>query len=205
MTMPVRRFLLAACLALPFAGVARAVPMTHDQARAWLQDQQIEVSPDNLVQQIMTGNADAVDALVGAGLDVNAKSSLPQSPLELAGMTCAGGRVSPPVTIHIMDTLIAAGADPNAPGMQGLGPLMIAAQQCDGSVVKRLIAAGARLDSRTVQGYTPLTMALIVKNYPAAEALVDAGARITPEAAHKLTDGSTDDRLKGLVTRATAG
>jgi len=195
--------LAVSCVALAAAASAAPGQMTAQEARAYLQAAGIAVLPDSLPQVIITGDDKAVDALIAAGLDVNAKGSLPQSPLELAAMSCAGGRVAPAVTAHMMDSLIAAGANPNAPGIQGLGPLMLAAQQCDAAVIKRLVAAGAKLDSRTPQGFTPLSMALIVKNYSAAEALVDAGARISPEVGQKLTEGSNDQRLKDLVTRAT--
>jgi uncharacterized protein len=178
--------------------------MTPAQARAYLKAEQIAPLPDNLAQQILSGNVEAVDAMVVAGVDVNAKTSLPQSSLELAGMTCAGGRVATEDTVHIMNTLIVAGANPNTPGMAGLGPLMLAAQQCKPPVVKRLIGAGAKLDSRTPQGFTPLSMALIVSNYDAAEALIDGGARLSAEGGQKLTQGAPDNkRLNDLVARAT--
>lgn len=177
--------------------------MSLAQARAYLKAEQIDLLPDNLAQQIVTGNVEAVDAMVAAGIDVNAQSLLPQSPLELAAMTCSGGRLAPEATVHMMDTLIAAGANPNTPGMAGLGPLMIAAQQCKPAVIKRLIAAGAKLDSRTPQGYTPLSMALTVSNYDAAEALIDGGAKLSAAGAQKLTrDGPGNERLNGLVARA---
>lgn len=178
--------------------------MTALQARAYLSDQGIDILPENLPQQILIGNAEAVDALIAAGIDVKAKTSLPQSPLELAAMSCSGGRMPAPVTLHMIDSLIAAGADPDAPGIQGLGPLMIASQQCQAPVVSRLVAAGAKLDSRTPQGFTPLTVALTFKNYGAAGALIDKGARITAADGRKLTEGSTDQRLKALVARAKA-
>ena len=144
----------------PLFGRQRAQPrrwsgtgrMTQAQARAYLADQGIDPIPENVPQQILIGNAKALDALVAAG--VNAKTSLQQSPLELAARSCAGGRVALPVTLHLVDTLLAAGADPNAPGMQGLGPLMIAAQQCCAPVSDRLLRVGAKLDSRTPQGFT---------------------------------------------------
>ncbi len=176
--------------------------MTSAEARAYLADQGIDPIAENVPQQILIGNAKALDALVAAGVNVNAKTSLPQSPLELAAMSCAGGRVEAPVTLHMVNTLLAAGADPNAPGIQGLGPLMIAAQQCRAAVVDRLAQAGATLDSRTPQGFTPLGMALTVKNYDAAEALIGKGARITPGEGRKLTEGANDPTLKALVGRA---
>jgi uncharacterized protein len=178
--------------------------MTQAQARAYLKAQQIDPLPDNLAQQILSGDVEAVDALVAAGVDVNAKTSLPQSSLELAGMTCAGGRVATEDTVHIMNALLVAGANPNTPGMAGLGPLMLAAQQCKPPVVKRLIEAGAKLDSRTPQGFTPLSMALIVSNYDAADALIEGGARLSVESGQKLTQGAPDNkRLSDLVARAT--
>ncbi len=176
--------------------------MTQADARAYLAERGIDPIPENVPQQILIGNAKALDALVAAGVDVNAKTSLPQSPLELAAMSCAGNRVALPVTLHILDTLLAAGADPNAPGIQGLGPLMVASQQCRGPVVDRLLQAGAKLDSRTPQGFTPLGMALTVKNYDAAAALIGKGARITPAEGRKLTEGPHDPVLQALVARA---
>lgn len=179
-------------------------PMTSAKARAYLQSEQIPLVPDSLAQQIVSGNVKAVDAMVAAGIDVNAPSDLPQSSLELAGMTCAGGRLPPEETVHIMNTLIGAGANPNTPGMAGLGPLMLAAQQCKPPVIKRLIEAGAKLDSRTPQGFTPLSMALIVSNYDAAEALIDAGARLSAEGAQKFAQADpANKRLNDLVARAT--
>ena len=190
-----------------FAGDDSTKPkMTQGaQALAYIKAEQIDLSPDGLGQQILSGNAEAVDAMVAAGVDVNAPGSLPQSSLEFAGMTCAGGRVATPGhALHIVNTLIGAGANPNAPGMGGLGPLMLAAQQCKAPVVKRLVEAGAKLDSRTPQGFTPLSMALIVSNYDAAEALVDAGARLSVEGGQKLTQGAPDNkRLNDIVARAT--
>jgi ankyrin repeat protein len=178
--------------------------MSRAEAHAYLEAKQIDLLADNFASKIVTGDAGAVDAMVAAGIDVNGTSSLPQSSLELAAMTCSGDRSAPEITLHIMDTLTAAGANPNTPGMAGLGPLMIAAQQCKAPVVKRLIAAGARLDSRTSQGFTPLSMALIVSNYEAAEALIESGARLSVESGQKLTEGqSGNKRLVDLVARAT--
>ena len=178
--------------------------MTPQQARAYLDAKEIDPVPDNYPEQIMNGDAKAVDALITLGIDVNAKTSLDQPPLEMAATSCAGGHVPTESVVHIMDSLIRAGADPNAPAVQGMSPLMIAAQQCTPSVVKRLLAAGADMNSRTPQGYTPLSMALVVKNYATAEALIGAGARISAEGGKKLTDGSKDTRLNDLVARATS-
>lgn len=181
---------------------AQAPAMTRQQAQALLQAEGVPLVPDALPQEIMAGKADVLDAMILLGIDVNAKTSLPQSPLELAAMSCTAG-TKPAVTAHMVDALVAAGANPNAPGMGGLGPLMTASQQCGALVVQHLVKAGAKLDSRTPQGFTPLSMALITKHYDAASALIDAGARLSPDAARKLTEGSDDAQLKDLVRRAT--
>ncbi len=201
--------ILSICVSVLLAATAAhqavAKTMSPSEAHDYLKRHGIALVPDSLPEQLIGGNAEALDALIAAGLNVNAKGSLPQSPLELAAMSCTNPQVDPAVTTHMMDTLLTAGADANAPGMQGLGPLMIAAQQCGALPVKRLIAAGAKLDSRTPQGFTPLSMALITKHYDAAQALIDAGAKLSPEAGQKLTTGSDDERLKALVAKATSG
>src|SRR5262249_41983560 len=50
--------------------------MTRPQAVAYLQANGIEASPESLSQQIITGGLEAVDALVAAGIDVRARTSL---------------------------------------------------------------------------------------------------------------------------------
>ena len=204
------RFAAAGLLALGLAAAAPAAfaatpAMTPGQAKAYLAEQGIDPLPDNYPQAIMNGDAKAVDSLIALGVDVNAKTSLPQSPLELAATACAGGHVASANVIAVMQSLIKAGADPNAPGIQGLGPLMIAAQQCDGPVIKTLLAAGAKIDLRTPQGFTPLTMALITKHYSAADALIDAGARITPAEAAKFKGGPPDEALDAALNKASGG
>lgn len=185
------------------------VTMTKAEAKAYLDEQNIDLLPDNLPTKIMTGDAKSVEAMIVAGLDLKAKGPLPQSPLELAAQTCGPGmRVDGKDTLRMIDLLVAGGVDPNHEGMAGLSSLMIAAQQqCPPVVIKRLLSAGAKIDARTPQGFTPLSMALIVANYDGAQTLIDAGARISPEVGKKFLTGTADDdkRLVELVGRATAG
>lgn len=183
--------------------------MTKAEAIAYLEDKSVELLPDNLPSMILTGDADGVEAMIVAGLDLKAKGSLPQSPLELAAQSCTpGARVKTDDTLRMVDLLLGGGVDPNHAGMAGLSALMIAAQQrCPPIVIKHLLAAGAKLDARTPQGFTPLSMALIVANYDGAETLIEAGARLSPEAGKKFLTGTKDDdkRLVDLVARATGG
>lgn len=186
------------------ASSARAVPsMTREQAQRYLDDNGVDALAENLPQQIIGGDAEAVEALLVVGIDANAKGSLPQSPLELTAMACAGDRVPTESVVRIIDLLLARGADVDAPGMGGMTPLIALAQQCPAAAVKRLIDADADLENRTPQGFTALSMALVVSNYDTAEALADAGAKLSAEAAGKLLDGQQDNtRLKTIIERA---
>ena len=198
-------------LALPVALLAATIPvamaapppMTRQEATKTLSDAGIDPVPDNFPNPIIAGDAASVRAMIALGVD--AKTSLPQSSLELAAMSCSNPQVQPDATAAIVDALVAAGADPNAPGMQGLGPLMIAAQQCGALVVHHLLAAGAKLGSRTPQGFTPLSMALVTRHYDAAGELIAAGARLSPAEAAKFAGGPPDTRLQDLLAKATAG
>ncbi|MGA9333458.1 MAG: ankyrin repeat domain-containing protein [Rudaea sp.] len=177
--------------------------MTREQANAYLDAHQLSPLRGNLTSPLIGGRVEEVEALLAAGVDPNEKDELPQTTLELAAMSCSGGRVKPADTVAMMDALLAAGARPNDPGMGGMTALISAAQKCPGVVLKRLIAGGAKLDARTPQGYTALSMALLLSNYDAAAVLIDAGARLSPTAARKLLDGhKADKRRVALVKRA---
>ena len=194
---------LGACV---LAGAANAVDaMTREEARDYLTRHRIAIDPENVIAAVMRGDAAALEVLLAAGVDPNAKGSLPHSALQMASLSCQGGRVSEGHILDVMDVLIRHGARVNEPGVGGLDALFVAVQNCKPAIVRRLVTGGANINSRTPQGYTPLSMALIVKNYDAAEVLIEAGARLSAEAAGKLLDAKEKDpRLTQLVKRARA-
>lgn len=195
---------LAADPTTPFP-VAEAPTMSRDEAVRYLHENRIAAEPDNLVSAVMGGNTKLLNALLSAGVDANAKGALPQTALQLAALSCAGGRVKSAQVVQMMDLLIEHGARVNEPGMGGLSTIFVAVQNCSPDVVRRLVKGGADLNSRTPQGYTPLSMALIVENYDAADALIASGARLSAEAAKNLMDGEEKNaRLAALVKRARA-
>jgi ankyrin repeat protein len=177
--------------------------MTREQALDYVQEARLALTGSNLVNPIMNGDAEKVEALLSAGLDVNDLSDLPKPAVRLVAGTCAGKRVDTETMLVMLEVLLAHGAKVNEPEGSQLTALMVAAQHCPAPIVRRLLQAGAERDFRTPQGFTPLSMALLLGNYDAAEALIDAGARLSAEAAAKLVDGKKDDaRLMALVKRA---
>jgi ankyrin repeat protein len=150
----------------------------------------------------MNGDAETVEALLSAGLDVNDTSDLPKPVMRLAMQPCAA---KAPVgsILTVIEVLLAHGARVDEPPGAVLTPLVVAAQNCPAPIVKRLLKAGAQIDYKTAQGYSALSMALLLGNYDAAEALIEAGAKLSAEAAAKLLENKKDDaKLAELVKRA---
>ncbi len=175
-------------------------------ALAFLEENDLNSHPNNMSGYAMDGNADAVIAMLAAGVDANVKGTLPQSPLFMAStMACAAKTVVLKDQIRTMDALIASGANVNAM-WEGLSILTMSAQQCPAVIVKRLLNAGAKIDARSPQGFTPLSMALVVGNVESATALVDAGARISAAVAAKLFDKNDEvsSEIKALIARASS-
>jgi len=174
--------------------------MTKAEAVAYLRQRNIAMVPDILPQTILSGDV--------KGLDLKAKGTFPQTPLDLAMMSCpAGARVRPEEKLRMVDLLLGGGADPNQ-GMAVLPTLMI--DDCR-SAALRARRHQASAGSRGEDGYPKpkrrdaARMALEVRNYEGAQTLIDAGARISPEAGRKILDGSDDDpHLVEVVARATA-
>ena len=195
---------LSAAAALPAEPPAPKVPhMSREEALAYVQEERLALTGSNLVNPILGGDAEKVEALLSAGLDVNDTSDLPKPAMRLAASACASHKQDADTVLTVMEVLLAHGAKVNEPEGSQLTPLMVAAQHCPAPVVKRLLKAGADWKFRTPQGFTPLSMSLLLGNYDAAEALIEAGARLSPEAAAKLLEGKKDDaRLAALVKQA---
>jgi hypothetical protein len=201
LAMTVAAGLLAA--ALPAAEPAPAVPkMTREAAEKYVAERDLALTGSNLVGPIMNGDAETVEALLSAGLDVNDTSDLPKPVMRLAMQPCAA-KAPVESILTVIEVLLAHGAKVDEPPGAVLTPLVVAAQNCPAPIVKRLLKAGAEIDYKTAQGYSALSMALLLGNYGAAEALVDAGAKLSAEAAAKLLENKKDDaKLAELVKRA---
>ncbi len=180
--------------------------MTRDEALRYL-DENKRPAPliGNLPNYILAADAKTVEAMLSAGLNPNEHSdNLPQSPLEIAAMSCADANNDIEDISRTIEVLLAHKANVRTTRADGRSVLFIAAQNCPSSIIRRLLKAGADSDKPTDQGFTPLSMALILGNYDAAEALIEAGARLSEEASAQLLAGNPDDaRLKKLLQAST--
>ncbi len=91
-----------------------------------------------LLEAISTHDERAVAALVGAGVDVNARGPEGETPLVTAA---AAGDVT------ILERLLEADADANLPDEEGNVPLAYALMSRDPAAAQALLAAGARADA----------------------------------------------------------
>jgi ankyrin repeat protein len=197
---------LGALAAQPPGAAAPQIPqLSREQALAYLEQRRLAPAPGNLVSPILHGDAEAVEALLAAGVDVNDTSELPKSALRLAASACANKEIEPQKTLATVEVLLAHGAKPSESEPSELSALLVAAQWCPPPVIRRLVRAGADLQFHSSVGHTPLGTALSLGNYDGAEALIDAGARLSPEAASRLLANRQDNaRLAALVKRARA-
>ena len=199
---------IAATLLVLFAAAAFAdepeIPkMTKEEALAYVKAEQLSLNPTNLVVPIMNGNAELVEALLSAGVDVNDTESLPKPAMRLAMSTCAGKKLETEQILTMMEVLFAHGAKVNVPGEKELSALMVASQWCPAPVVRRLLKADADMNFKTSLGISPLSMAFIMNNLDAAEVMIESGARLSAEAAGKLLEDKTDDaRRVALIKKA---
>ncbi|HEY8503665.1 MAG TPA: ankyrin repeat domain-containing protein, partial [Gemmataceae bacterium] len=125
----------------------------------------------NLVQAVMSGQAEAVRALIERGADVNVPT-LSGTPLYAA--VCRWRE-------DMVDMLLAAGADPDAGNSLGT-PLIEALQQGRESIARKLLAAGAN-PNRTPEPLfgeqaSPLAHAVVQGDPDMVRPLIRAGADV---------------------------
>jgi ankyrin repeat protein len=115
-------------------------------------------------------DAEAVEALIRAGADVNAANDLGVTPL---GLACTDGGPA------VVASLLRAGANPNAPLPSGESPLMSAARTGQAESVKALLGHGADVNAReTTRGQTALMWAAAQRHSDVVRVLLAAGADV---------------------------
>jgi hypothetical protein len=192
---------------MPAAGAASEVKggggEKQQHAIAALKAKKLGVSADQLRRSSLEGNAQDVQNLIDAGVNVNSGSTLGDSALYFAVFSgCGAKQGETEGLVNTVNVLVGAGADVKRKDDNGNNILMSAAQMCGPKIVSRLIAAGADINVTNGSGMTPLSMALIMHHPDAAEVLVDKGARLTPSQVQMLNASVGDARSKAIVARA---
>ena len=172
-------------------------------AIAYLDERHLGVSLDQLRLSAIEAEAADVQALIDAGVDVNAGPAS-DAPIVRVLSACALQEGENDAILETIDVLIAAGADLKKLDDNKNTPLMTAAQYCSAGAVNMLLAAGADPNVTNGSGVSPLTMALIMSKLDAAEALVAKGARLSADQVTMVSSIATDARAKAIVAKASA-
>ncbi len=178
-------------------------PEKERRAIEYLKSRRLGVSADQLRISALEGDAEAVQALLDAGVDPNAGEAS-ESPLVRAvfsGCGKVGGESES--LIRTVQILIAAGADPNRKDDNNNTALMSAAQMCGPVIVGELVSAGAEVNYKNGSGISPLAMALIIGKYEAAQALVDKGARLDKPQVEMLSGVASNPQAQEIIKAAS--
>jgi hypothetical protein len=192
---------------MPVENAAAATKATDPQKNAagvaYLDQRGIKVSTESLRTAARNADAEAVKALLDAGVaaDTGAADAT-QTPLYFAvAQACHSQGAETDWLVQTVSLLVTAGADVDKMDDNKNTPMMHAAQYCGPKIIGVLAAAGAKVDVKNGSGVSPLAMALIMSNFDAAEALVAKGARIAKSDA-AMVSGVTDPRGKAIVQKA---
>lgn len=156
-----------------------------------------------LLDAVRERDAEAVRALLGAGVDVNAPAADGATALHWAAylddadlvelLLASGARADAAndlgvTPLHlaaangnaaIVAALLAHGADPGAASEAGITPLMEAARAGSAAAVRALVARGADVDTReAARGQTALMWAAARRHPDVVRVLLDAGADV---------------------------
>ena len=126
-----------------------------------------------------SGHPEAIEALVAAGADPNAKGPADWTPLHIA----AGSSDHP----EVIKALVAAGADPMARGLIGETPLHLAAGSSKHpEVIEALVVAGADPHAKNQLGWTPLHQAVEQNDNAEVVQALEATFSASPESRFSL-------------------
>jgi uncharacterized membrane protein YphA (DoxX/SURF4 family) len=177
-------------------------PEKERAAIAFLEERNLGVSLDQLRLSAIGSNADEVQALIDAGVDVNAGPA-GDAPLVRALSACAHDGGENEEILKTVDVLLKAGADVKELDDNRNTPLISAAQYCSAGAVLKLLEAGADPNATNGSGVNPLAMALIMSRLDAAEALVSKGAKLNADQVPMASSMANDDRARAIIKKAS--
>jgi ankyrin repeat protein len=127
-------------------------------------------APASVVEAAMSGNRDAVRALLKQGADVNTAQGDGMTALHWAAQKG---------DVDLAKTLLYAGANVKATTrIGGYTPILMASRNGHAPMVEALLAAGADPNSATTNGASALMLAAQAGNAAAVKALADRGADV---------------------------
>jgi uncharacterized protein len=141
----------------------------------------LSLNPQDFIDAAYRGDAAAVQALIEAGVDINAKNKGGMTALWLASQ---GGHTA------VVETLLARGADVNVKADNGATALTQASQEGHLAIVLALLDKGADVSGATLyphKGLTPLILAGIFGHTRVVEALLKKGADVNVRAGNGMT------------------
>jgi hypothetical protein len=172
------------------------------EAIAYLDERHLNLSLDQLRSSALEAEPNDVQALIDAGVDVNAGPP-GDSPLSRLLGSCSDGGENDNI-LATLDVLLAAGANVKSLDDNKNTPMITAAQYCGPGAALRLIKAGADPNAVNGSGVTPLTMALIINHLDSAEAMVSKGGRLTADQLTMVSSLATTERAKAILKKASA-
>ncbi len=187
------------------ASAQRAVDPDRKKAGiAYLDKRGLSASTDALRDAARRADADAVKALLDAGIAPDTGvSDLTQTPVYFAvAQGCASQGEETDWLVETVRLLVAAGADLSRVDDNRNTVLVSAAQYCGPRVIGVLVDGGASVNVRNGSGTSPLALALLMSRFDAAEALVAKGARLTKQD-QPMVSGVVDPRGKALIQKAS--
>lgn len=158
--------------------LSNSLKFNRAEALKELERRKIEISEESLLKRIDKGNLHAVELLLAAGVNPNAKNEEGNSILYYA--------IDNNET-EIAHALIIYGADINEKDKYEETVLMQAAFKGNVEIVKELINRDAEVNGRSITGRTPLMNAAWSDSPETINALIDAGAEVNAKDIIKRT------------------
>ncbi|MDR3692083.1 MAG: ankyrin repeat domain-containing protein [Fimbriimonas sp.] len=143
-------------------------------ALIWLAAKSLAPANPEFINAADTGDIEKLRAIIGRGVNVNAKSEHGHTALQLAA---EGGHV------ECVDLLLKSGADGNEPCEGGITALMLALRtdmpsKSELAIVQDFISHHVDLNARDDSGYDALMIAIINDNLDVAQLLVKGGSNV---------------------------